>query len=278
MTVIDGELLTPATITLERKRARSAFAVQCRVIGTLILRDFRTRIVGHKFGFVMAIFEPMAFIFVISVAMSFITKQPRIGDSFILFFATGVIPFSAFRRGSRAVKQAQKKYKKCLYLPIVQPIDPLVAVMIVEMLLYMGVYFTFFMGHFIVFGDGFPHDWGLTFMPIVVNSLLGLAVGLINAAIGCYFPPWDKFYSILTMPLMLASGVIHIVDELPTPVTNVLYYNPLAHSIVASRNGFFDTYESSFFDPYYYIGSTIALLFIGIVAERYARHRILASI
>lgn len=278
MTMVDGDALTPSALTLERKRARSAFAVQCRVIGALVLRDFRTRILGHRFGIVMAIFEPMAFIFVISVAMSFITKQPRIGDSFILFFATGVIPFSAFRRGSRAVKQAQKKYKKCLYLPVVQPIDPLVAVMLVEMFLYLAVYFVFFMGHFAVFGYGIPHDWGLTFMPIVVNCLLGLGVGLINAAITSYFAPWDKIYSILTMPLMLASGAIHIVDELPTPIVNILYYNPLAHSIVASRNGFYDTYESSFFDPEYYLGCTAAILFIGVMAERFARHRILASI
>ena len=79
------------------------------------------------------------------------------------------------------------------------------------------------------------------------------------------------------MPFGGASLSVHIVDELPTAVTNILYYNPLAHSIVASRNGFYDTYESTFFDPYYYIGSTVAILFIGIAAERYARARILAN-
>lgn len=255
----------------------AAMTVQFRVIGALTLRDFRLRILGHKFGLLMAIAEPMMFVFVISVAMTFITKSPRIGDSFILFFATGMIPFNAFKRTSRSVRMAERRYRKCLYLPVIRPIDPFVATMIVELILYNCVYLIFFVAHYVIVGNGIPHDWAMTFMPISVNCVFGLGIGLLNSAIAAYFPPWDKIFSILTMPLMIASGTIHTIDSLPSAVVNIIYYNPLAHSVVASRSGFFNVYDSTFYDPYYYLGSTAFVLFLGVVAERYARRRILSS-
>jgi capsular polysaccharide transport system permease protein len=267
----------PPDVDADRARMLPALSAQFRVIAALVLRDFRTRIIGHKFGMMSALTEPMMFAVMISIAMTFITKTPPIGNSFLLFYATGMITFNAFRRPSRSIKSASRRYRKCLYLPIVRPVDPFVATMVVEMFLYLSVYFAFFCGYFTIFGDGLPHDWFMTFMPIVVNSFLALGVGMINVSICAYFPPWDKFYSILTMPLMLASGTIHIMDELPSTVRNVLWYNPLAHSVVASRNGFFDVYESSFFDPAYYLGCTAGVLLVGLLAERFARKRILQS-
>jgi capsular polysaccharide transport system permease protein len=255
----------------------SALATQFRVIWALTLRDFRTKILGHKLGAFMALAEPFFFVLSVSFAVSFIDKQAKIGTSFILFFATGVIPFNSFRRVSKEVRSSIKRYKKCLYIPIVRPIDPFVAVAIIQLLLYITIYLTFFVGYFLVNGTGLPHDWGATFFPLVVCAMLGLGSGLINTAICAYFPPWDKFFAILMMPLFLVSGVLHPLHTFPSYVQDILYWNPLAHAVVASRNGYFDIYEYPFYDPFYFIGFSVTTLFIGLVAERFARRRILET-
>jgi capsular polysaccharide transport system permease protein len=255
----------------------SALATQFRVIWALTLRDFRTKILGHKLGAFMALAEPFFFVLSVSFAVSFIDKQAKIGTSFILFFATGVIPFNSYRRIAKETRSAIKRYKKCLYIPIVRPIDPFVAVAIIQLLLYISIYLIFFVGYFLVTGHGLPHDWAATFFPLVICAMLGLGSGLINTAICAYFPPWDKFFAILMMPLFLISGVLHPLHTFPSYVQDILYWNPLAHAVVASRNGYFDIYEYPFYDPFYFIGFSVTTLFIGLVAERFARRRILET-
>jgi capsular polysaccharide transport system permease protein len=255
----------------------SALATQFRVIWALTLREFRTKILGHKLGAFMALAEPFFFVLSVSFAVSFIDKQAKIGTSFILFFATGVIPFNSYRRVAKETRSAVKRYKKCLYIPIVRPIDPFIAVAIIQLLLYISIYLTFFVGYFLVTGHGLPHDWGATFFPLVICAMLGLGSGLINTAICSYFPPWDKFFAILMMPLFLISGVLHPIHTFPSYVQDILYWNPLAHAVVASRNGYFDIYEYPFYDPYYFVGFSVTTLFIGLVAERFARRRILET-
>jgi capsular polysaccharide transport system permease protein len=255
----------------------TALATQFRVIWALTLRDFRTKILGHKLGVFMALAEPFFFVMSVSFAVSFIDKQAKIGTSFIIFFATGVIPFNSYRRVSKEVRASIKRYKKCLYIPVVRPIDPFIAAAIIQMLLYIVIYLIFFMGYYFVNGTGLPHDWAATFFPLVVCAMLGLGSGLINTAICAYFPPWDKFFAILMMPLFLISGVLHPLHTFPSYVQDILYWNPLAHAVVASRNGYYDIYEYPFYDPFYFIGFSVTTLFIGLVAERFARRRILET-
>ena len=254
-----------------------ALATQFRVIWALTLRDFRSKILGHKLGVFMALAEPFFFVLSVSFAVSFIDKTAKIGTSFIIFFATGVIPFNSYRRVSKEVRASIKRYKKCLYIPIVRPIDPFIAAAIIQMLLYIVIYLIFFLGYYFVNGTGLPHDWAATFFPLVVCAMLGLGSGLINTAICAYFPPWDKFFAILMMPLFLISGVLHPLHTFPSYVQDILYWNPLAHAVVASRNGYYDIYEYPFYDPFYFIGFSVTTLFIGLVAERFARRRILET-
>jgi capsular polysaccharide transport system permease protein len=255
----------------------NALATQFRVIWALTLRDFRTKILGHKLGAFMALAEPFFFVLSVSFAVSFIDKQAKIGTSFILFFATGVIPFNSYRRVAKEVRASIKRYKKCLYIPIVRPIDPFIATAIIQLLLYIVIYLIFFVGYYLVNGYGLPHDWGATFFPLVICAMLGLGSGLINTAICAYFPPWDKFFAILMMPLFLISGVLHPIHTFPSYVQDILYWNPLAHAVVASRNGYYDIYEYPFYDPLYFVGFSVTTLFIGLVAERFARRRILET-
>lgn len=252
-----------------------ALATQFRVIWALTLREFRTKIIGHKLGFFMALAEPFIFVLAVSFAVSFLDRQPKIGTSFIIFFATGVIPFNSYRRVARETLVSTRRYKKCLYIPIVRPIDAFIATALIQMLLYFFIYFVFFIGYYLVNGYGLPHDWSATFFPLLICALLGLGTGLINAAICCYFPPWDKIFSILMMPLFIISGVMHPIHTFPSYIQDILYWNPLAHAIVASRNGYYDIYEYPFYDPLYFIGFSVTTLFIGLIAERFARRRIL---
>lgn len=249
---------------------------QVRVVGALILRDVRTRILGNKLGLTWALCEPILFVIGISFVVSLIDRHPRIGDSFLLYFATGLIPFNAFRRICRSVTQASKRYRNCLFIPVIQPIDPFIATMIVDLMLYNFIYFAFFVGYDIIMGGGgIPHDWYQTMYPIWVNAAFGLGVGLINLSISSYFSSWPTIFGILTMPLMLCSGVLHLVDEFPKQIQDVFWYNPFAHGVVASREGFYQIYVSYFYSPGYYLTMAFVVVAVGMICEKLARKRIL---
>lgn len=272
MTLLDAGTLRRPT---PRWNPNDLVPTKLRVIGAMVLRDFRTRILGNKLGLVWALIEPLLFVIGISIVVSMIDRHPRIGDSFLLYFATGIIPFNAFRRICRSVTQAGKRYRNCLFIPIIQPIDPYIATMIVDLMIQNFVYFSFFIGYDIIIGGGIPHDWFMTFYPLWVNAVIGLGVGLINLSISSYFTAWPAIFGILTMPLMIFSGVLHLIDEFPTEIQNFLWYNPMAHSVCASRMGFYQIYVSYFYSFNYFVMFAFIVLGVGIIAEKMARPRIL---
>ena len=98
-----------------------------RTISALMLREMATRYGASPGGYAWAVVEPLGTLFVLALAFSLLLRNPSLGESFILFYATAFLPFNVFNGISNAMMQAMMFSKALLKYPAVSWIDTLIA-------------------------------------------------------------------------------------------------------------------------------------------------------
>jgi len=249
----------------------TAFVTQMRVIGALILRDTRTRFGRSQLGYLWAILEPLSYVILIAVLFKAIGRHSPFGGDSVLFFATGILPFTVFASLSRSLSGAIDANRALLTYPLVKPIDTLVARGMLELATSMMVMIILFGG--IV---AFNQVAGPIHMEIIATAILGLAlfgfgVGMTNAAIEQVFPTWRQIYSVLSRPLMLVCAVFFTLESLPSALRDVVAYIPITHGVELFRIGYYSGYRSSALDIAYLYEVGLAMCLIGFASERSLR-------
>jgi len=64
-----------------------------RVQRALILREIATRYGRTPGGFLWAVAEPVSAVLVLTAALSMVVHAPSLGTSFVVFYASGYLPF-----------------------------------------------------------------------------------------------------------------------------------------------------------------------------------------
>lgn len=98
-----------------------------RSITALILREMSTRYGRTPGGYAWAILEPLGAILMLSAGFSLVMKTPPLGNSFILFFATGFLPMSLYMAISGMVSRSIRFSRALLNYPAVSWIDAVLA-------------------------------------------------------------------------------------------------------------------------------------------------------
>lgn len=242
-----------------------------------MLREMSTRYGRTPGGFVWALLEPVGAILILTIAFSFFMRNPALGSSFPLFYATGYLPFATYQSVSNSVSRSLTFSRPLLAYPAVTWLDALLArfalnfftsVMIAYVLLTAFVFMS-------------ETRAVIEIIPIIVAmtlaGLFGLAVGTLNCALFGMFPIWEVIWSIVTRPLFLASGVIILYDHMPRPLQAVLWYNPLLHISGEMRRGFYAMYAPQYISLGYVVGVTLVLLSFGLVLLRRYNRQILTD-
>ena len=246
-----------------------------RNVWSLMLREMRTKFGDQQLGYLWALLEPIGMI--AALALIFSTglrgRTPALGDSFILFFATGMVPYTSYKTVMSAINRAMKSNKNLLFFPVIKPIDTYIAPLILETITMMIVMLVIFLVYFSFYSTGLPDRWAVTFIPFVYCGIIGFSMSVINNSINSYFNTWQKIFKLLNRPMFFISGVFFIAESLPLAIRKILYYNPILHITEWVRTGYFKGFESRFLDLYYLNGFTIAILFIALLLERTLRRR-----
>jgi capsular polysaccharide transport system permease protein len=112
-------------------------------------------------------------------------------------------------------------------------------------------------------------------MPPVINSLvmagaLGLGIGTFNSVLFVMFPTYDYVWSMFNRPMMIASGVLILIDDLPDWLFHILWWNPIAHVVAEMRHGFYPFYDHGWVSPFYvYMVAAVAFMLGLISLQRY---------
>ncbi len=239
-----------------------------RVIGALVLREMSSTYGRSPGGYIWALASPIGTITVMALCFSLLVRTPPLGTSFILFYATGFLPFGIFGTLSNKIGSAVRYSRALLAYPRVNWLDAMLARLILNGLTE-AVVFCLVMGGILAFVDirsMFHIGPILAGMAMAVSFATG--VGLMNSLLTGYFPTWDRIWGIIRSPLMLASGVIFLYDDLSKDIQAILWWNPLIHAIGLVRRGFYSTYYAPYVSLTYGFGVSMVLIAVALIFLR----------
>ena len=265
-----SEPLPDAQIPRIRNNRRFA---PLRTITALVLREMATRYARTPGGYIWAILEPLAAIIFLSIGFSLVIHSPALGNSFLLFYATGYMPFDLYNSIAGTVARAIGFSKPLLLFPAVTWLDAVLARFFLNSLTSILVSVILLTGILAMTENRTIVSLPEIIQAISATMLLGLGIGTLNCALMGLFPIWELVWSILTRPLFLASGIFFLYDDMPGFARDILWYNPLVHVIGLTRSGFYPTYNPTYVNLPYVILVSLILLALGLLLlGRYHRN------
>lgn len=261
----DGLTIRPAAKPQLRYKA-------LRSIIALILREMTTTYGRSPGGYFWAVAQPVALIVVLAMAFSLLLRSPPLGNNFLLFYATGVLPLRLFQMLSSNVGGAVNFSKPLLAYPRVTLVDALIARAILTILTQFVVAIVILVGIYVFIGSTDRLNFGAIFLAYGLTILLGVGVGALNSFLFTLLPVWKIIWGIATGPLILLSAVIYILEELPLFAQQYLWFNPLVHINGIMRMGFYSTYHPTYPDVTYVLTWSLVPAFFGLLLlRRYGR-------
>lgn len=255
----------PAPRQLAPVHMRTRSYATMRTVMALILREMSTRYGRSAGGFIWAVLEPLGVIVILALAFGLLLRAPSLGTSFILFYASGYLPFHLYQTVSLYVSRAINFSLPLLFYPSVTWVDALLARFILNTLTGFMVAYILLAGLILVVDtrivlDVMPIVWSL-----MLTALLGLGVGALNCALIGLFQTWDMIWSIISRPLFLASGIFFIYDDMPRFVQEFIWYNPLIHVVGILRTGLYPMYNADYASSAYVVGFSLVTLALGLL-------------
>ncbi|MBB3995904.1 capsular polysaccharide transport system permease protein [Sulfitobacter undariae] len=236
-----------------------------RAVVALILREMATKYGRSPGGYAWAIMEPLGGILVLGFGLSILIQTPPLGTSFLLFYATGLLPFTLFQQLNSNIGRAINFSRALLFYPAVTWVDAVLARFILDSLTNIVVMCILFTGLIIATDTRALIDFGPVIEAVILMAFLGLSIGVLNCVLFGLFSVWMSIWGIATRPLFFISGVFFLYEDMPATIQNILWYNPLLHITGLMRRGFYGNYDATYFDASYVIGVSLICLFLGVV-------------
>lgn len=255
--------MAPSTLTPAAGRIRRFSFV--RTVGALILREMTTRYGRTPGGYVWAVMEPLGAILFLSLGFSLVMRSPSLGNSFLLFYATGYLPFNLYLQVANKGERALQFSRPLLKYPAVTWLDAILARCILNSLTAVLTAVILLAGILAVIDSR-----TILLLPVALHSAtmaiaLGLGIGTLNCALSGLFPVWSILWAVLNRPLFLASGILLLYDELPPIAQSVLWYNPLMHVTGWMRAAFFPTYPAAYTSTVYVLAVSLICFTLGLI-------------
>ncbi len=262
--------LTPA------QELKAGFTRFQSVIWALYFKEFKIRLGKSKTGIIWVLLEPVIAMVVISTIWLIIRRKTIENVHVMLYIGSGFIIYLIVRRGITPIPQGIKSNSSLLNYPGVKPIDTIFARFILEMWLHMIASILLFASLFWILGihPTFP-DPLLCFQAIGIAAMLSLGIGLLLGIYGTFYESVGKTVRVFTQPLMIMSGVIYSMNDLPQRGREALSWNPIVHLISAFRQGAFGTKPFAEYDLLYAVYLSIFILGISFIAYYANRFRLI---
>ncbi|MBS1301745.1 ABC transporter permease [Loktanella sp. SALINAS62] len=239
-----------------------------RAIVALILREMSSTYGASPGGYIWAVLQPVGMLALLSLAFSLIVRAPSLGTSFVLFYATGFLPFTLYSEIEGKTSGAILYSKALLAYPRMTWIDTIIARLILNTLTQAAVFCIVIAGIIVIFELRLTITVGPILIGLAMAILLGLGVGLMNAVLFGLFPVWKTIWRIITRPLFLASGIFFILEDMPPFVQEILWWNPLMHVSGLVRVGFYSVYHPNYISLTYGFGLALVLILLGLIFLR----------
>ena len=248
----------PAALVVGKPRAQ-----HLRVIFALVVREMAARFDRSDGGYIWAILEPLGGILLLSIVFSVALRTPPLGTSFILFYASGNIPFRLYKTMSEKVSAAVTSNRGLLNYPVVTLLDAVFAKFLLNLLTMLVVAVILFTGIILILDLKVDLDLGAIFLGLLLAGLLGLGTGTLNCVLFGLYPVWKSIWKMVTRPLMFLSAVLHLYEIVPPGLQAIFWWNPLVHVMGIMRAGFYSTYHPQYISYSYVLAVALGTFVIG---------------
>ncbi len=238
-----------------------------RVVSALVLRETGSSDTRSSLGFLWNLIDPVISVIMLSIVFSVITRTPRMGTNFPLYYITGVVPFHIYTAINGRVSTSMRYSRSLLQFPSVTVIDVILARLILNAVTNICVFIILLFLVNWYYDLQLQPDMGPLLMALAMSITLGLGVGVLNAILFLASPTYESIWSILNRPMLILSGVMFRIEDLPAQLFNVLKWNPQAQMIAEMRKAFYPTYDIPWVYPSYVFliaGVTLALGLVGL--------------
>ncbi|MDB5526293.1 MAG: hypothetical protein JWM58_4056 [Rhizobium sp.] len=248
-----------------------------RVIVALIFREAAIRFGSSPFSYVWTLVEPGILIAILLFARVYIKNiNPAFGDSSMIFLLTGLIALRSARtvinKGGRAISTNRALFA----FGAVKPPDAVIARTVLEFTIYLIVLTIFFTAVREIMGQEIITNFQGFAVALLMILYFCISMSLFNATVGALVPIWRSIWKMMSMPLLITSGVIFVPAQMPPEILNIIIWNPFLHCVEALRSNSYLDYLSVY-DPQYLLGFTTTVFLISLSIERLFRNEIIRS-
>jgi capsular polysaccharide transport system permease protein len=236
-----------------------------------MLREARTRYGRTRAGYLWALLEPVIHIAALSLLYTTRLAVVPLGNSAILFLATGLMIFLGFRRVMTRTAGGYGSNEALLSFPIVHVMDAFVGRALLELATWVVVTTLMFAALILTGIAPPPNSVLLIIEAILALFAIGFGAGL-SLGIAMEFMP--SLHSIMNFPfriLYLFSGIFFLPDRMPPAFREIMSWNPVTHAIILCREGYYRGYESHMLDVGYLWTWAVCCLLCGLIVEKVAR-------
>lgn len=241
-----------------------------RVVAALILRETGSRETRTSLGFLWQLIDPIATVALLSIAFGIISRTPRLGTNFPLYYVTGVLPFQLYSQIVGKVASSARFSRPLLGFPSVTVLDALIARFLLNTFTNVVVFILLVVAMILYYGLRLTPDPGGVALSLAMAAALGLGVGTLNSVLFLASPTYENLWGILNRPLFIASGVMFLINDLPEYLFKYLKWNPIAQVVGEMRHAFYPGYDASYVVPgYVFLISAITFMLGLIGLQRY---------
>ncbi|MBC7477317.1 MAG: ABC transporter permease, partial [Pseudorhodobacter sp.] len=202
-----------------------------RVVSALILREIGSHDSRSSLGFLWTIIDPIATVMILSLAFGLLTRTPRLGTNFPLYYITGIVPFHVYTQISAKVSGSVRFSRQLLGFPAVTVLDALFARFLLTFLINIVVFVVLSLGVVSYYDLTINLDLEAVLLGLVMAAMLGVAVGTFNSVLFLMMPAYENLWGLFTRPMVISSGALLLISDLPTWLFHILWWNPAAHII-----------------------------------------------
>ncbi len=246
-----------------------------RSIAALVLREMTATYGRSAGGYVWAILQPVGTLAVLTLGFSLLVRSPPLGTTFVLFYATGYLPFQMYANAQQVSQGALRYSRALLAYPRVAWIDAVLARVLLTAITGAAVFVIIMAGIFAVFHPRTSIEIAPVLGGFAICLMVGVGVGMCNCWLEARFPIWQQLWSIVSRPLFLASGLFYIYEDLGRGAQAILQWNPLFHATSFVRAGFYPSYHAVWASPAYAAGIGLALVAAGLALLRHGHADVL---
>jgi len=251
---------------------RKMLDAQKRIVGAIMLQDMRTRFGRSHLSYLIAILWPLSHLTFMLAGYVFMNKIAPVGEDPMTFAGTGVLPYILCLYPSRQVALSVMQNRQLLSIPVIFPLQIMIARFIVELITAFIICILFYAVLYLLDYNFMPHDLATASAAVASTIYFGIGFGFFGVSIVVMLGPYSVLVIIFFMlAIYLASAVYLPPWLLSDEMLTYEYYNPFFNCVAWLRSAYYVSYDSIPINKSMVFWSGTVLLLLGLLGERFFR-------